>query len=109
MTRRKTIVFIQVVFLFSCSAAFAFRPSPPYPYKKVTNDDRYVFVMIPSPSNEGFEGYPVSGLYSNDGSKTPIWSVKWYAFSVDIASDGEHLIKKTSLATSTNQDAVAFF
>jgi len=37
--------------------------------------------------------YPCSGLYKNDGSTTPIWTVNWYGF-VYLFSDGEHLIRR---------------
>ena len=37
--------------------------------------------------------YPCSGLYKNDGSTTPIWTVNWYG-KVYLFPDGEHLIRQ---------------
>lgn len=37
--------------------------------------------------------YPCSGLYRNDGSITPIWTVDWYG-DVYLPGDGEHLIRQ---------------
>jgi len=37
--------------------------------------------------------YPCSGLYKNDGSITPLWTVSWYG-DVYLLPDGEHLIRK---------------
>lgn len=37
--------------------------------------------------------YPCSGLYKNDGSIIPIWTVDWYG-SVYLLGDGEHLIRR---------------
>jgi hypothetical protein len=38
--------------------------------------------------------YPCSGLYKNDGSNKPIWTVDWYTFLVYLFPDGEHLIRR---------------
>ena len=35
--------------------------------------------------------YSRSGLYRNDGSSTPLWTVDWYSQSVAISSDGVNL------------------
>jgi hypothetical protein len=54
--------------------------------------------------------YNVSGLYRNDGSTTPLWTVDWYARYVQVASDGVHLIRVPSVAaTSPSDEALAFF
>jgi hypothetical protein len=37
--------------------------------------------------------YPCSGLYKNDGSNIPIWTVEWYAYYVYLFPDSEHLIR----------------
>jgi hypothetical protein len=69
----------------------------------------YVFVMIaPKPVEEDGKweaeervqeikriraSYTASGLYRNDGSRTPLWTVDWYAYEVYPASDGVHLVR----------------
>ncbi|MCX5704046.1 MAG: hypothetical protein NT066_06125 [Candidatus Omnitrophica bacterium] len=73
-------------------------PSP-YHYKNVTGDGRYVFVMIVDdlpfdrPSSSTGKRYPVSGLYHNDGSISPIWKIDWYAFEVYVSTDGRHIAR----------------
>ncbi len=83
-------------------AAFADSISPPRDYTKVTVDGRYIFVMLVgnnsqvplewSKVEEIRSKYSQSGLYKNDGSTTPLWTVDWYG-SVDLSSDGHHLIR----------------
>ena len=53
--------------------------------------------------------YSQSGLYRNDGSTVPLWTVDWYTYGVEIASDGVHLIRHGPWASSTEQEAVSFF
>ena len=58
----------------------------------------FIFVMI-SPDAEpnvaawGNSEYTVNGLYRNDGSTEPLWTVDWFALGVVVASDGSHLIR----------------
>jgi hypothetical protein len=37
--------------------------------------------------------WTVSGMYRNDGSVTPLWTVDWYAYLVDVPADGEHVVR----------------
>lgn len=37
--------------------------------------------------------YPTSGLYRNDGSTSPIYTVDWYSYRVWPADDGVHLVR----------------
>ena len=53
--------------------------------------------------------YQVSGLYRNDGSTTPLWTVDWYAHSVFVFSDGNHLVREGPWATSSSDEALTFF
>jgi hypothetical protein len=53
--------------------------------------------------------YKQSGLYRNDGSTDPLWTVDWYAFGVIVASDGVHLIRHGPWASSGDQEAITFF
>jgi hypothetical protein len=86
---------------------------PPSSYREKSADGRYVFVMIPpditlddelKPFNDGpgravkdeiraIRGkYQRSGLYPNDGSADPLWTVDWYKSRVVVPSDGVHLV-----------------
>ncbi len=70
----------------------------PRDYRIVTANRKFVFVML-APLYGGdlrhASRYQASGLYRNDGSAKPIWTVPWYAFrdEVDVSSDGVHLVR----------------
>ncbi|HJZ56195.1 MAG TPA: hypothetical protein VKE74_14610 [Gemmataceae bacterium] len=89
--------------------AFADKSGPPTTYTKASADGQYIFVMI-SPNEVDAElklyndeaakkvrairaMYTRSGLYKNDGSKEPLWTVDWYAAGVLVPSDGVHLVR----------------
>jgi hypothetical protein len=119
------------------SPAFADSEAPPSSYKKVTPGEKYVFVMLPRETveqeirrwNEENQSrireirrtYKQSGLYRNDGSADPLWTVDWFAYGVDVASDGIHLVRRGRWAlapedhnaplggAALDQEAVSFF
>jgi hypothetical protein len=111
--------------LLPCSFAFADKPAPPFSYKQESPGGKYVFVMIAPGSiekdvahwNEGKVAeireirrtYLKSGLYRNDVSDEPLWTVDWYAYGVEVASDGVHLIRHGPWASSTDDEAISFF
>jgi hypothetical protein len=108
------ILQLSVAVLFLHAQAFADSPAPPHDFKTVTENKKYVFVMLVP---DGWAGqhdlkmrrvYKQSGLYKNDGSSTPLWIVDWYAFEVYPSSDGEHLIRMGPWASSTDQLALSF-
>jgi hypothetical protein len=107
-------------------------PPPPHSYREVAPGGRFVFVMIaPLPADEDARGhkeetaaeirrvrgtYAQSGMYRNDGSAEPLWTVDWYAFHVEPAADGRHLVRngpRTWLREDNSPDldceAVSFF
>jgi hypothetical protein len=55
------------------------------------------------------EKYRVSGLYLNDGSLEPLWTVDWYAHRVIVASDGSHVIRRGPWASRYYDEAFTFF
>lgn len=61
--------------------------------------------VVPEPGNV----YPVSGLYRNDGSLTPLWTVDWYAFEVRLSRDGRHLVRFGPRPSHARMLAVAFY
>lgn len=87
------LFFIVLFFALFSSPSNAIPPPTEQPFKKVTQDGQYVFVMLGSQYKCRYE-YPLSGLYKNDGSANPIWTINWYAYDpfVKISSDGIHLI-----------------
>lgn len=86
-------------------------PALPTSYTHVSADGRFVFVMLSGRSveeearfyrdedqavtelRELRRVYAQSGLYRNDGSADPLWTVDWYANQVEVASDGVHLVR----------------
>lgn len=78
-------------------------------WRRESADRRYVLVMVSplpadeearDPSDNGDEirriraVYTQSGLYRNDGSKTPLWTITFFSEppKVDIAPDGQHFV-----------------
>lgn len=93
--------------LFLCSVSIG-GLSHPGTWRDISDDGKYVFVMLsPLPINEDIRYpeddeeirdirsfYPKSGLYLNDGSSKPLWEYvgEWRNNSVIVAPDGEHVI-----------------
>lgn len=105
---------------------------PPYSYKIVAPGEKFVFVMIsPVPVEKDGLGlneeqvadirqlrrtYTQSGMYRNDGTNLPVWTVEWYAYIVIPLSDGVHLIRpgpwawlREDRTPNLDVEAVSFF
>lgn len=116
---------IAVVLLGLAARAPATSLVPPASYKVTSPDGRYVFVMLePIPMEEELklwarpqaeqirelrQTYKTSGLYLNDGSTTPLWTVDWFAADVLVASDGIHLVRRGGPTSLGSSDAVTFY
>ncbi len=113
----RSILVIQVIVLSLalCVPAIADTPAPPRDYVKETENGQYVFVMLAPPERwvskdpEIRKAYGASGLYRNDGSSTPLWTIDWYSFTVYPASDGRHIVRMGPWASSVDQLALAFY
>ena len=71
----------------------ASREGPPHYHTVIFNsDDSFEKGEEQEPDSLRVQ-YPCSGLYRNNGSSTPIWTVDWYSHSVYLFPDGEHLIR----------------
>jgi hypothetical protein len=120
----KQVVTFGVLLIWAAAAA-ADSPKPRSSYRQETADGRFVFVML-SPFSDEQDAepwiesvaaeireirrtYKVSGLYRNDGSTEPIWTVDWYAHTVDVAADGVHLVRHGPWASSWMDEALTFF
>jgi hypothetical protein len=84
-------------------------PAKPYSNATQSSDGQFIFVMLSPlpPEQDGAvlrdefasqirrirQAYPKSGMYRNDGSREPLWTVDWYAYRVEVPSDGVHLIR----------------
>lgn len=114
-------------------------PRTPHTYRVFSSDKKYIFIMlspeeyqksemtlpyfIKKESKEWQEHlikrieeirqirakYKVSGLYRNDGSTEPLWTVNWYGHSVVLLSDGIHLVKIDAMPSKSSDEVLAFF
>ena len=103
-----------VMALSVVTPAFADTPAPMSSYKRTSQTGAYVFVMLGRPdfgseSVGEWEGYTLSGLYRNDGSKDPIWTVDWYAYNVDVSMDGVHLVRHGGPTSGLDGEAISFY
>jgi hypothetical protein len=107
---RACVFFLAVVAILCFDRkSFADKKGPPHSHQTATADGKFVFVMLaPQTVEEEIKAYGTeeaknavvairnvykkSGLYKNDGSAEPLWTVDWYA-PVTVLSDGEHLIR----------------
>ncbi len=120
----RKLFFALLLITLSASTAFGDKPVPPHSYTIVSVDHRYLFVMLAPtlesdqsfrPQEKGAEAlkirkrYATSGLYLNDGSTVPLWTVDWYATAVVLPSDGVHLIRKGPWASTSSDEALTFF
>ena len=87
----------------------------PWPYTMESSDKRYIFVMLRSclhDEDAHSDKYRQSGLYLNDGSTAPLWTVDWRGCSVVLLpSDGVHVVRKgvTHDSEDYTDEAITFF
>lgn len=125
MFTRISKVTVAIV-IFAGQPAFGLSISAPSSYTKPTPNGGFLFVMIAPRSMEDEVSsrsdpealeirrlrntFTQSGLYRNDGSSTPLWTVSWYAYDVEPLSDGVHLVRLSPWwASGSESEAVAFF
>ena len=108
--RRRSLALLPL--LLAISICRADSVGPPSSYEVIAGaNDEYRFVMLadqPIVTDDG-TAYPVSGLYRNDGSTTPLWQVEWHAPSVRIKQDGRHLVRLGPWASVLEDLAVEFY
>jgi hypothetical protein len=87
------------------------------PYTLESADKKYIFVMLRGCNHNDSvhlyppDRYPESGLYLNDGSVAPLWTVDWCG-NVLLPSDGVHVVRTGHWARTYegyNQEAITFF
>jgi len=87
-----------------------------HPYAVETADKKFVFVMVDSCDREGqyYRGLPPytkSGIYPNDGSTTPLWTVDWCG-RVFLPPGCDHVVREGAWSRSDlggDQEGVTFF
>jgi len=97
------IIGVSVIIIPDAKARSLVNGSAIASYSKVTENKEYLFVMLwagPSTNKSRLEKklHKRSGLYRNDGSSTPLWTVDWYARKYESQgviplSDGIHLVR----------------
>ena len=97
-------------------------PAPPSTFKQVSDNGKFVFVVLAPEStdkelqryNEKYqktvreirEHYTKSGMYRNDGSNAPLWTVDWWA-GVTVSGDGKYVIRHGHWSVLANQSRQA--
>jgi hypothetical protein len=101
--RSNTAIVVVALVALLISWAFVYADEPPIPHD-YTQDvgEKYIFVMLSTddPSvwaadiqDENIRNqYSKSGLYIK-GENTPLWTVVWFAFRVNISSDGKYMVR----------------
>ena len=117
---------VALILAIQVSDASAYKPARPMSHATTSPDGQHVFVMLShEPINEELahfneqvqpkirairEKWSKSGMYRNDGSSDPLWTVDWYAYQVDVPSGGEYVVRYTSGGWSWgNKPALAFY
>src|SRR5262245_39743586 len=127
MQVRTSVVLVLAAIALSlhASPAAADSPARPFTHETISGNQQFVFVMVPSvPLDEELRTWnetfgakirqirswrSFSGMYRNDGTSEPLWTVDWYAFGVEIFSDGVHLIRHGPWARKGTDEAITFF
>jgi hypothetical protein len=100
-------------------------PTIPFSYSVTSPNGHYLFIMLAPidlehdgiqwPEGKRLEAirlrkkYSQSGLYLNDGTTIPIWTVTWYSRVVHLSDDGVHLIREGPWAEKLSDEAYTFF
>ncbi len=112
----RRVCWLALTLLFFLPAvAYGDSERDPYSYVTQSADGKYLFVMLAPDGPEPIFGdelksiFPASGMYLNDVSRTPLWTVDWYASSVVVLSDGVHVVRWGPWAERLSDEALTFF
>lgn len=92
------LLFTLIGIFFLTGPAFASYGERTHGYTVETENKRFILVIHwrkPDGTLEkmkGLEKYPANGLYRNDGSTEPLWTVDWSNFALPL-NDGRHAIR----------------
>jgi hypothetical protein len=87
-----------LIILFLTSNLFADSPAPPESYAVLSHDQKYILVILaPEPYDSSSplrQKYSVSGLYENNGSVSPLWTLPsdFCCPQVDVFNDAKHIV-----------------
>src|SRR5688572_16685795 len=90
---RKTF-FAVLFFLVFQSSALADTEGMIFPYTAETADKKHVFVVVDPKCGLcwGDDRYKQSGMYLNDGSAVPLWTVDWRNY-IFLPNGGRHVVR----------------
>ncbi|MEW6083627.1 MAG: hypothetical protein AB1607_03430 [Chloroflexota bacterium] len=93
-TADKKYIFVMLVPPEETTRTGELSPNGPPYYPTVIYDSDEPWINGTEQADDSLRiKYPCSGLYKNNGSNRPIWTVDWYSYSVYLFPDGEHLIR----------------
>lgn len=121
-------LFMRIFLVTSLTLAFSigvFADSiaPPCSYKVAANKGTAIFVMLSEQdyacagragdraeeSKALREKYRSSGLYPDDKSTTPLWTVDWFSYEVLLSPDGRYVVRMGPWASNLSDEAFTFF
>lgn len=88
---------------------FADQEGPPPDYTASSPDGKHIFVMAGEHGLAAYQ-YPASGMYVNDGSREPLWTVEWHAFA-SIPNGGDYVVRHGKWANYSgryDEEAISF-
>jgi hypothetical protein len=107
------IIFTFLLVLISHFPALADQEGVFASFTAETSDKKYIFVMLnpENPSGWGNDKFSQSGMYLNDGSTTPLWTVDWLN-RVFLPADGEHVVRRDKYrrySATYEEESLSFF
>jgi hypothetical protein len=119
--KRFLLLFVFVMAILALpKLAFADEPNLVRDFSQASPNGEYLFVLLANETRDSYneagsvlvdenlrQTYAQSGLYRNDGSNTPLWTVDWNANEVVVASDGRHLVRWGPFPASGQFDEIA--
>jgi hypothetical protein len=112
----KQLPSLIIILLLCVIAARADQEGGPVSYTMTTPDGQYIFAMDATGDATGREHlsvpqfiYAQSGMYKNDGSTTPLWTVGWVGYAMPV--DEHTVIRQGRWPRSEDPDseALSFF
>lgn len=91
------ISLLTMIFMLMPRVASADSEVAPHSYKELASNNKFVFIMI-YPNSEEVKTedgkiYTKTGLYKNDNSIEPLWTIEGYSHKVYISPDGNYAAK----------------
>lgn len=110
------ILLYLVLSLFACQTVIADSEGGPFSYTVISADRQHIFVnLVPFDAAAGFVErgvtYHQSGMYVNDGSTDPLWTVDWNA-RVYLPNGGRYVVRRGTWARFSGtytEEALSFF